>query len=54
MSILIRPETDADYEAIREVNRLAFGQDAEADLVDGLWAGGFVRLSLVGWNRAIP
>lgn len=47
MSILIRPETDADYEAIREVNRLAFGQDAEAGFVDGLRAGGFVRLSLI-------
>jgi putative acetyltransferase len=43
----IRPETPADYTAIHEVNRLAFGQDAEADLVDGLRAGGFVRLSLV-------
>jgi len=43
----IRPETPADLHAIHEVNRLAFGQDAEADLVDGLRAGGFVRLSLV-------
>lgn len=43
----IRPETLADFNAIHEVNRLAFGQDAEADLVDGLRAGGFVRLSLV-------
>ncbi len=43
----IRPETPADHAAIAEVNRLAFGQDAEADLVDGLRAGGFVRLSLV-------
>lgn len=43
----IRPETPADLHAIHEVNRLAFGQDAEADLVDSLRAGGFVRLSLV-------
>lgn len=43
----IRPKTPADLDAIREINRLAFGQDAEADLVDGLRAGGFVRLSLV-------
>lgn len=43
----IRPETPADLNAIRGVNRLAFGEDAEADLVDGLRAGGFVRLSLV-------
>lgn len=43
----VRPETQADLNAIHEVNRLAFGQDAEADLVDGLRAGGFIRLSLV-------
>lgn len=43
----VRTETPADVHAIHEVNRLAFGQDAEADLVDGLRAGGFVRLSLV-------
>ncbi len=43
----VRPETQADLNAVHEVNRLAFGQDAEADLVDGLRAGGFVRLSLV-------
>ena len=43
----IRPETPADLDAIREINRLAFGQDAEANLVDGLRAGGFVRVSLV-------
>lgn len=42
-----RPETPADHAAIHEVNRLAFGQDAEADLVDSLRAGAFVRLSLV-------
>lgn len=43
----IRPETPADLNAIHEVNRLAFGQDAEADLVNGLRRGGFVRMSLV-------
>jgi putative acetyltransferase len=43
----IRPETPADFAAIHEVNRLAFGQEAEAELVDGLRDGGFVRLSLV-------
>lgn len=47
MTLTIRPETPADLNAIHETNRLAFGQDAEADLVDGLRAGGFVRLSLV-------
>lgn len=43
----VRTETAADFAAIREVNRLAFGQDAEAQLVDALRAGGFVRASLV-------
>jgi putative acetyltransferase len=47
MSILIRPETSADHEAIRHVNRLAFGQDDEARLVDALRDGGYVRVSLV-------
>lgn len=47
MSILIRQETHADQEAIRHVNRLAFGQDAEASLVDALRDGGYVRLSMV-------
>lgn len=36
MHILIRPETSADHESIRHVNRLAFGQDGEAQLVDAL------------------
>ncbi|HEY7423949.1 MAG TPA: GNAT family N-acetyltransferase [Gemmataceae bacterium] len=44
---LIRPETTADHEAIRHVNRLAFGQDDEAWLVDGLRDGGYVRVSLI-------
>jgi putative acetyltransferase len=44
---VIRPESDADREAIRRVHRLAFGQDAEAALVDALRDGGHVRLSLV-------
>jgi putative acetyltransferase len=47
MSIIVRPETGADHEAIRHVNRLAFGQDEEARLVDALREGGFVRLSLI-------
>jgi len=44
---VIRPEAADDHEAIRQVNRLAFGQDAEARLVDALRDGGFVRASLV-------
>ena len=47
MSVTIRPETSADHEAIRYVNRLAFGQDDEARLVDALRDGGYLRVSLV-------
>jgi putative acetyltransferase len=47
MSVIIRPETSADHEAICHVNRLAFGQDEEARLVEGLREGGYLRLSLV-------
>jgi putative acetyltransferase len=47
MNINIRAQTAADLDAIRHVNRLAFGQDAEARLVDALREGGFVRVSLV-------
>ena len=43
----IRAESIADQPAIREVNRLAFGRDAEARLVDELRDEGFARLSLV-------
>jgi putative acetyltransferase len=43
----IRPETAADHDAIRHVNRLAFGQDAEARLVGALREGGYGRASLV-------
>jgi putative acetyltransferase len=47
MSLLIRQAIDADLDAIRHVHRLAFGQDAEARLVDALRDGGYVRASLV-------
>ena len=47
MSNIIRSEATADHDAIRHVNRLAFGQDDEARLVDALREGGFVRVSLV-------
>ncbi len=47
MNILIRHETATDHEAIRHVNRTAFGQDAEARLVDVLRDGGYIRVSLV-------
>lgn len=43
----IRAERPEDLESIREVNRLAFGQDAESRLVDRLRADGLVVASLV-------
>jgi putative acetyltransferase len=45
--ILVRPEIEQDHNAVRLVNRLAFGQDAEARLVDALRDGGYSRVSLV-------
>lgn len=45
--LVIREETPADHAAVREVNRLAFGQDDEANLVDALRSGQYTRLSLV-------
>ena len=48
MSIaLIRDENAVDLDAIRTVNRLAFGQDAEPTLVDRLRDEGYARVSLV-------
>jgi putative acetyltransferase len=43
----IREETPQDYEAIREVNRLAFQQEEEGQIVDRLRADGLVIASLV-------
>jgi putative acetyltransferase len=45
--VTVRTEKAPDFDAIRAVNRLAFGGDAEARLVDRLRDGGFVRVSLV-------
>lgn len=47
--LTIRPETPADHAAIREVNRLAFGQENEGRLVDAIRdSPGFIpALSLV-------
>lgn len=47
LNVTVRAETPEDLEAIREVNRQAFGREDEARLVDALRDGGFVRLSLV-------
>ena len=46
-SIEIREEREGDVAAIREVNRLAFGQNQEGELVDALRANSGVLLSLV-------
>jgi putative acetyltransferase len=43
----IRDETPQDFEAIREVHRLAFGRDAEARLVDRLRGEARAVVSLV-------
>jgi len=47
MKSIVRHETNSDVEAIAVVNRLAFGQDDEGDLVDSLRQGDFVALSMV-------
>lgn len=47
MNPTIRHETHANHDAIREVNRLAFGREDEARLVDALREGGYARVSLV-------
>jgi putative acetyltransferase len=47
LSVHVRQETPEDLDAIREVNRRAFGGDDEARLVDALRDGGYARLSLV-------
>jgi putative acetyltransferase len=47
VNINIRAETAADLDAIGHVNRLAFGQDEEARLVDALRDGRYLRVSLV-------
>ena len=45
--IEIRREEPRDAPAIREVNRRAFGQDQEANIIDALRANGAALLSLV-------
>ncbi len=43
----IRDATPADAPTIRSIHKTAFGQSAEANLVDALVSGGYVALSLV-------
>jgi putative acetyltransferase len=45
--ITIRPEQPGDMQAIREVNRRAFGQEQEGAIVDALRANGAAQLSLI-------
>jgi putative acetyltransferase len=47
MNTTVRAEAAEDLEAIREVNRQAFGGEDEARLVDVLRDGGYARVSLV-------
>lgn len=47
MTPIIRQETDGDRKSVFEVNVRAFPTPAEANLVDVLRDGGFVRVSLV-------
>lgn len=45
--MIIRDERPSDIALVREVNRLAFEQDQEANIVDALRSNGAARLSLV-------
>jgi len=47
VSIVIREEGPDDIAAVREVNRRAFGQEQESNIVDALRANGGALLSLV-------
>lgn len=47
MPATFRPETAADYPAIRRVVEDAFGRPVEADLIDDLRSEGYVRLATV-------
>ena len=53
MTILVRIETPGDRDAIRSVNKAAFGGSVEADLVDQLRADGDFILSLVAENDGV-
>ena len=47
MRISVREERTWDLDGIRAVNKRAFGQDQEADIVDALRSNGAASLSLV-------
>lgn len=50
LPIIIRRATAFDETDIRQVNRAAFGTDAEANLVDALRAGGYAEVELAAVN----
>jgi putative acetyltransferase len=47
MEVVIRPEEEADRQAVWNVNRTTFETEEEANLVDALRDGGYVEVSLV-------
>lgn len=49
--LAIRPECPADLPAVRNVNERAFGQKAEADLVDTLRNAGKATISFVAVHQ---
>jgi putative acetyltransferase len=51
--VIIRPERTEDAAAIRDVLTAAFSGNAEADLVEGLRAGGALVLSLVADDAGV-
>ena len=52
--ITIRDEQPADSDAIGHINMQAFGQSAEAELVDALRVRGSILFSLVAWRGDSP
>lgn len=51
--LIIERERADDIAAIRAVNTAAFGQQAEADLVDALRQGGWAEISLVAKREGL-
>ncbi len=51
MTPSIREEQESDRDAIWAINRSAFGQDCEGQLIDALRSGGFLSLSLVAESQ---
>ena len=47
MLVEVREESPGDVEAVRDVNKRAFGQDQEGHIIDALRANGAALLSLV-------